>query len=117
MLRTTRHTILLTFLSAPLSRSRAAINIRANAFVNYCGGVWLCQPHIGDQRYCIGNLNEQRFANIWNSLRHKKVIASLNGAFATGACRNCRSIAFNQAADRYENDASAADARPYDPFL
>lgn len=94
-----------------------AINIGANAFVNYCGGVWLCQPHIGDQRYCIGNLNEQRFADIWNSPRHKSVIDSLDRNFAAGACRNCRSIAFNQAADWYANGRLVLGERNYDPFL
>ena len=95
----------------------AAIAIGANAFVNYCGGVWLCQPHIGDPQYCIGNLNEQRFSEIWNSPRHRSVIASLDRNFAAGACRNCRSIAFNQTADRFEAGAQGEGEHPYDPFL
>lgn len=95
----------------------AAINIGANAFINYCGGVWLCQPHIGDQRYCIGNLNEQRFADIWNSPRHRSVIAGLDRNFAAGACRNCRSIAFNEVADRHDSGALAMGETAYDPFL
>jgi len=95
----------------------AAIDIGANAFVNYCGGIWLCQPHIGDQRYCIGNLNEQHFADIWNSPRHRSVANSLNRNFAAGGCRNCRSIAFNQAADHFEVGGESWGERPRDPFL
>lgn len=95
----------------------AAIDIGANAFVNYCGGVWLCQPHIGDPRYCIGNLNEQRFAEMWNSPRHQRVVASLDRNFSAGTCRNCRSIAFNQAADRYVTGSLSVGERHYDPFL
>lgn len=102
--------------AAPLTGC-SAINIGANAFVNYCGGIWLCQPHIGDLRYCIGNLNNQRFADIWNSQRHKDVIAGLDRDFIAGACRNCRSIAFNQAADRYVSGALVLEYREYDPFL
>ena len=103
------------FASPP--QSCMAINIAANAFINYCGGVWLCQPHIGDLRYCIGNLNEQRFGDIWNSPRHRSVITSLDRNFAAGACRNCRSIAFNHAADRYVTGSLLVGDRAYDPFL
>ncbi len=95
----------------------AAINIGANAFVNYCGGVWLCQPHIGDQRYCIGNLNDHRFIDIWNSSRHASVIASLNRNFINGVCRNCRSIVFNQMADSFEHGDQKVGESGYDPFL
>lgn len=95
----------------------AAINIGANAFVNYCGGVWLCQPHIGDLRYCIGNLNDQRFAEIWNFTRHKGVVASLDRNFAAGKCRTCRSIAFNQTADRFDAGTLVGGEWPHDPFL
>jgi len=78
-------------------RECSAVEIRANAFVNYCGGVWLCQPHIGNERFSIGNLKNNRFSEIWNSTRHKEVRGDLNKEFCSGKCRNCRSIAFNQA--------------------
>lgn len=95
----------------------SAISIGSNAFVNYCGGIWLCQPHIGDQRYCIGNLNDNRFVDIWNSSRHASVIASLNKNFAAGACHNCRSISLNQAADRFQSGTGEVSQHAYDPFL
>lgn len=103
------------FSTSPVSC--AAIHIGANAFINYCGGVWLCQPHIGDARYCIGNVNEQRIADIWNSPRHKSVIAGLDRNFAAGACRNCRSIAFNQSADSYASGSLTEGEFIRDPFL
>jgi len=80
-----------------------AIQIRGNTFINYDGGVYLCQPYIGDERYCIGNVNRLRLSDIWNSQRHLDVIERLNQNFASGLCKNCRSIAFNVAADEYDN--------------
>lgn len=95
----------------------SAVKIRANAFVNYCGGVWLCQPHIGNARYRIGDLNEQGFSELWNSSRHVEVAERLNREFSEGACRNCRSIGFNKAADRFDNGLANFDKKSLDPFI
>jgi MoaA/NifB/PqqE/SkfB family radical SAM enzyme len=73
-----------------------AIDLRFNAFVNYCGGIWLCQPHIGNSRYSIGNLNNQRFSEIWNLPGHGSVIDILHRDYRAGFCKNCRSIGFNK---------------------
>jgi radical SAM protein with 4Fe4S-binding SPASM domain len=78
------------------------VEIRGNAFVNYDGGVYLCQPHIGNETYCIGNVNEKKLKDIWNSERHLHVIELLHQQFASGICKKCRSISFNKAA--YEHD-------------
>ena len=94
-----------------------AVQIRANAFVNYCGGVWLCQPHIGNPAFRIGELNDAGFSKIWNSPRHQEVIASLNSEFAAGRCRNCRSISLNRIADQFDQGAAALVERPLDPFI
>lgn len=94
-----------------------AVKIRANAFVNYCGGIWLCQPHIGNSRYQIGNLNENRFSEIWNSSRHAEIIDLLNDDFSKGICRNCRSIAFNIAGDKYDRGLVNLDNISRDPFI
>ena len=83
-----------------------ATEIRGNAFINYDGGVYLCQPHIGDKRYCIGNVNENSFKEIWNSERHLRVIDFLQQQFASGLCKNCRSIKFNKVAYEYDNNPS-----------
>lgn len=92
-----------------------AIRIRSNAFINYCGGVWLCQPHIGDPEYRIGDVLSQDFRDIWNSPRHAEVAERMDRRFAEGACRNCRSIGFNRAAHDYMCRPFVTDIA--DPFL
>ena len=76
-----------------------AILMRSNAFINYDGEVYLCQPLIGDKTFSIGNLNDARFGELWNAARHSEVIARLNEKFAKGACENCRAISYNIAID------------------
>ncbi len=93
----------------------AALTIRANAFINYCGGVWLCQPHIGNPLYQIGNVNDNKFSELWNAPRHQEVIHLLSQAFSAGQCKNCRSISFNKIADTFEHTPS--DTTINDPFL
>jgi len=78
-----------------------AIKLRTNAFVNYDGGVYLCQPDIGNQEYCIGNINDERFIEIWNSEKHKNIIEKLEKRWRIGGCENCRSIAFNRNVYKY----------------
>lgn len=88
-----------------------AVTLRTNAFINYDGGVWLCQPHIGQKKYCIGNINDDDIASIWNGPRHTDVISRLNAGFKAGNCENCRSIGFNNAVQRYENTANNVSIR------
>jgi radical SAM protein with 4Fe4S-binding SPASM domain len=94
-----------------------AIRIRGNAFINYDGGVYLCQPHIGNTRFCIGNVNETRFRDMWNSKQHLEVITRLNKEFAQGSCKNCRSINFNKAADAFRHAPFALNDIADDPFI
>lgn len=94
-----------------------SIQIRGNAFINYDGGVYLCQPHIDDARYCIGNVNETRLTEIWNSQRHLGVIELLNQDFALGLCKNCRSIGFNKAVDEYDHNSSTVSEVVTDVFI
>ena len=79
-----------------------AVRLRTNAFVNYDGGVWLCQPDIGNAELCIGNVNEQGFAAIWNGPRHREVVEKLCARWRAGACENCRAMALNRAVEAYE---------------
>ena len=95
----------------------SAIHIRANAFVNYCGGVWLCQPHIGNPDFMIGSLNDTKFSEIWNSELHQKTVESLDRQFREGQCRNCRSIGFNRIADQLDHGLIDNVERPLDPFI
>jgi len=93
-----------------------AIRFRFNAFVNYCGGVWLCQPHIGNPRYRIGNLSNQRFSKIWNSENHQFVINALHADYKAGFCKNCRSIGFNKAIANFSK-GSKKSTLVRDPFV
>ena len=45
----------------------SSINSGSGVFFNYDGGVYLCQPDIGDSSLEIGNLYDNRFIDIWNS--------------------------------------------------
>ena len=92
-----------------------ANQIRATAFINYDGGVWLCQPHIGNQKYCIGNINDCKFTEIWNSQRHCEVIELLDSEHEMGKCKNCRSIAYNRVLHNYI--LTGAGNSFHDPFL
>jgi len=94
------------------------LRIRSNLFVNYDGGLYLCQPHIGNALYCIGNLNDNRITDIWNSTRHLEVVEMLNNEFLDGKCKYCRAIGFNKAIDKYTRGLIANDVViPKDDFL
>lgn len=80
-----------------------SIMIRSNAFINYDGNIYLCQPLIGNKEYSIGNLYDKSFADIWNSKKHLEVIEKLNNKFANGECENCRAIGYNIKIDEYLN--------------
>lgn len=108
-----------SFIHVPLAGCKA-IQIRSGAFVNYDGGVYLCQPDIGNKELEIGNLRDMEFKELWNGDRHKEVLSYLNNRYNDGLCRNCRSIEFNQA--MYEEDIGLIDGDlifepSMDPFL
>lgn len=90
-------------------------NIKATAFVNYDGGIWLCQPHIGDPKYSIGNIYKSSLSKIWNSERHAKVIKLLDNEHKAGNCKNCRSLSYNRVIHRFI--LSGEGESFYDPFL
>jgi len=103
-----------------LSRSSdgcKCIQIGSGAFINYDGGVYLCQPDIGNKDLEIGNVGEMSFAKIWGSMRHMDIIENLNERYATGGCKQCRSIAFNKAIDDFEGgrylDGLAGELDPF----
>lgn len=103
-------------LPLPVSGCKA-IQIRSGAFVNYDGGVYLCQPDIGNKEFEIGNLLDMTFGDIWNSDRHQEVARLLSNRYDKGSCKDCRSIAFSRAA--YEEDAGLSGEVDsiLDPFL
>lgn len=95
----------------------SCIQYKTNAFVNYCGGVWLCQPHIGAERYKIGDLATTRFSNIWAGPTHDDVIKRLHLDYKSGLCRDCRSIGFNRAIADYEGLGGDVSHLELDPFV
>ena len=92
-----------------------ANNMRATAFINYDGGVWLCQPHIGNPKYSIGNIYESRFSKLWNSKRHNEVVELLDVEHKMGNCKNCRSITYNKVIHKFNLNGEGKGF--YDPFL
>lgn len=95
-----------------------AIQVRTGVFINYDGGVYLCQPDIGDKKLEIGNLFEDRFSEIWNSEQHLQVIGELDQRYNKGRCEKCRSIGFTHC--MYEEDAkmlTGIEFKNPDPFL
>ena len=83
----------------------SAIEIKSGVFFNYDGGVYLCQPDIGDLDLEIGNLNDNSFKEIWNSNKHHDIADKLNKRWASGNCKNCRSINFNKAIDADQSNS------------
>lgn len=94
------------------------IQLRTNAFINYDGGVYLCQPHIGTEEYCIGNINNNRFKDIWNGNRHEAIIEKLQEQWVRKKCVNCRNISYNNCIADYEATAANTPIEVVrDPFL
>ena len=94
-----------------------SIKIGSNVFFNYDGGVYLCQPDIGNKELEVGNLNDNCFIDIWNSPRHKEVINILNVRWSNGHCQNCRSIAYNKAIYSCHESPSVVNESNIDYFL
>ena len=99
------------------SKFCSVVKMGSSVFFNYDGGVYLCQPDIGNKELEIGNLNNYRFINIWNSNRHHEVIARLNKRWSNGICKNCRSIAFNLAIDSHHLTPVNTNSIEIDYFL
>ena len=55
------------------------------------GGVYTCQTFAGDERFCVGNINEQNFKDIWESEARKKQLDFMLNDLDIAECRkNCR---------------------------
>jgi radical SAM protein with 4Fe4S-binding SPASM domain len=95
----------------------SSIKIGSSVFFNYDGGVYLCQPDIGNKELEIGNLYDKCFIDIWNSDRHYEVIEILNKRWSGGNCKSCRSIAFNKAINGHCSDLININTVDIDYFL
>ncbi len=52
------------------------------------GKFYLCGNLHSEEKYCLGNMNEDEFNDIWTSEKRKKVIRSINLAKCPVRCRN-----------------------------
>ncbi len=61
------------------------------------GRVFTCSAHLLDERFCIGNLNEQTFQEIWEGDKRKENWRLMREEFNISACRlNCRMNSSNK---------------------
>lgn len=61
------------------------------------GNVWPCVAHIGTKELCYGNINEQTFEQIWESVRRQEINGKLSKMDINKVCREaCRLDAINQ---------------------
>jgi radical SAM protein with 4Fe4S-binding SPASM domain len=55
------------------------------------GGVYTCQTFAGDKRFCVGNINEKSFKEIWESKERKNQLNFMLNELDISECRkNCR---------------------------
>jgi len=79
-----------------VSSKCASIENRLHAIIDAKGGVYICPPYTSEgDKFCLGNINEKRFVNIWNSEQHKKVIHTMNEHYKNHDCKYCRFIEYN----------------------
>ncbi|MBI5237210.1 MAG: radical SAM protein [Deltaproteobacteria bacterium] len=61
------------------------------AYIDSCGGVWACSAHLGDERFCFGNIHENTIKEIWGGEKRKKALEYAANGLDIKDCRmNCR---------------------------
>lgn len=61
------------------------------------GNVWPCVAHIGEEKFCYGNINESSFIEIWEGERRKKAVEALQKGEINSICREaCRLDEINE---------------------
>lgn len=67
------------------------------AYVASGGDLYACSAYLGDPRFCLGNLREATFRELWEGEGRRRVWEMLRREFDLGACRrNCRMDAVNR---------------------
>jgi len=75
--------------SAPYVKCYATPNFWG--YVMADGNVYACQAFAGDERFCIGNINDNSFDEIWSGANRKKQLGFMLNEFDVAECRkNCR---------------------------
>lgn len=68
------------------------------------GNVWPCVAHIGNQKYCFGNIYENSFAEIWGSSRRQRIMQEINQQDINKICREaCRLDEINKYLNELKN--------------
>lgn len=68
---------------------------------------------IDHPEFCIGDINEQRLEDIWNSSKHQQVKELSKEKWLHGECKNCRAISYNAIV----NDQLNCLPGSYDAFI
>ena len=65
------------------------------ANVDSDGKVYPNIVEIGDEAFCIGDLNHSPLEDMWNGAQHSAVKRASNQKWISQKCKNCRAIAYN----------------------
>lgn len=68
------------------------------------GNVWPCVAHIGNQKYCFGNIYDNSFENIWESSKRQNIMQEINKQDINKICREaCRLDEINKYLNELKN--------------
>jgi len=91
-----------------------SIEYGINCFIHTDGGVYLCLSLVGKKEYCIGNIHDENFDDIWKGEKRKEIISLMQSKYKAMECKNCRNIAYNNIIENYPESGFS---RHIDPFL
>lgn len=61
------------------------------AYIDAGGGVWACSIYLTKNRFCLGNIYNNKFKDIWENRKHKELVRWAAEELNTDKCRlNCR---------------------------
>ncbi len=67
------------------------------SYIDASGNVWGCSVYLGDERFCYGNIYENRFKEIWEGEKRQKSLWWVENELDTNQCRvNCRMDEINR---------------------
>ena len=81
------------------------------AYVMATGDVYSCSAYLGDERFKLGNINEQSFEAIWHGEKRRRHIDYVRDHLDIKECRvNCRMDKVNRYLDGF-------DTQPHRSFI
>ena len=67
------------------------------SYIDAGGNVWGCSAHLGDERFKLGNIQDQTFQAIWEGTARRQLLAWVQSALDLGTCKlNCRMDEINR---------------------